>query len=124
MRKRLFMVVVVIWRIHQTKVTSRAPSGLQKHIFENAILLPAVWRERVPLASEQQKGSKAMISLHNKGAEAILAQTFGAWQAAGSDQGWIMFTPQMNRLRTTRGGGTKHGRCEIPPPPYLQLSSR
>lgn len=60
-----------------------------------------------------------MISLHNKGAEAILAQTFGVRQTAGSDQGWIMFTPQMNRLRTPSGGGTKHGRCESPPSPIF-----
>lgn len=61
-----------------------------------------------------------MISLHNKGAEAILAQTFGVCQAAGSDQGWIMFTPQMNRLRTPSGGGTK--RQVWKPPIYLQVS--
>lgn len=75
--------------------------------------------ESVPLASEQQKGSEAMISLHNEGVEAILAQTFGVCQAAGSDQGWIMFTPQTKPPQNTEWRWDQTRQVWKHPPPIF-----
>lgn len=79
------MVVVVIWRIHQTKVTSRVPSGLQKHNLRMLYCFP-LCRESVPLASDNwtTEGLQGYDKLTQQGCGSHFGSNF--WSVPGS---WV-----------------------------------
>lgn len=89
------MPIIVILATYQAKVNELDAAWTPKHNDNNAVLFNSMKREPA-VGFRRPNKIKTLISIYSESTKAIMAQTFGIRQAAGSGPVLTLLSPKSN----------------------------